>query len=120
MSTITHSRLIKLPRAGSRSAALLRTLLAGPGTFYQVCERAGIDIEPRGAEAALRELFEGLTVTGMAKLDGICYAITLRAQLALESAAAPAAGQVAAPHFRGVPAVMPVLVIRRTGVGKRA
>ncbi|MDC8756242.1 hypothetical protein [Janthinobacterium fluminis] len=112
MRTIAQSHTIKLPRINSRPYRLLQALLAGAGTFYQVCERAGLDIEQPGAEPLLRGLFEGMLATGVAKLDGILYSVTLRARLALEEPAVPACGQVAAPHFRGAAAAMPVLVVR--------
>ena len=48
---------IPLPKPDSRSYALLQALIAGPGTFYQIAERAGFDIEEAGIENRLRMIF---------------------------------------------------------------
>lgn len=114
MTTIPRPRIINLPLANTRQYALLRTLLAGPGTFYQICERAGFSIEPHGAESALRDLFDSMVRAETARRDGIIYAITARARVAFELLSGhPPVGEVAAPHFRGTPIEMPVRVIRR-------
>lgn len=107
-------RIIQLPKQNSRQHELLRVLLGGPGTFYQVCERAGFDIDPHGAEGVLRELFDSMVRAGTARVDGIIYSITHRAQVAFELLrGAPPMGEVAAPHFRGTRIDMPVRIVRR-------
>jgi hypothetical protein len=98
-----------------RAHALLLVLLDRPGTFYQVCERAGYGIDGKGEEALLRHIFDGLLRAGTARLDGIIYSITLPARIALQIAAAPpTVGLPAAPAYRGTPYAMPVRVVRRS------
>ena len=107
---ITQQRLYKLPRAGTRPHVLLKTLARQPGTFYQICERAGIN-----TDATVRAQFDDLVRRGFASLNGIVYTISTRASAALAAPGAPAAycGEVAAPHFRGIVMPMPVRVVRR-------
>lgn len=104
---------ILLPKPGSRSYVLLQALIAGPGTFYQVCERAGFDIEEAGMEIRLRMIFSR-GIQGHVRTSGILYELkdaSLDAMLGIKPAPQ---GQVAAPHFRGVATAMPVLVVRRS------
>lgn len=103
---------LPLPKTDSRSYALLQALLAAPGTFYQVCERAGFDIEEAGMESRLRMIFSR-GIQGHARLDGIMYVLKEASRAALQGIQTAPAGQVAAPHFRGVAGAMPVLVVRR-------
>lgn len=90
----------KFPGRLTAAHALLTALLDGPGTFYQVCERAGIGIESARDEAVQRALFEALLTLGHASLSGITYSISRRARDALRPPA-PHVGQVAGPHHRG-------------------
>lgn len=111
----------RLPHPNSRSYALLQALVARPGTFYQVVERAGFDIEATGMEQRLRLIFTN-GIEAHVRLDGIMYEIkeaSRDAMLGIKHAAAPA-GQVAAPHFRGVTGAMPVLVVRRQAAEVRS
>ena len=103
---------LPLPKPESRSYALLQALIAGPGTFYQICERAGFDIEEAGMESRLRMIFSR-GIQGHARLDGIMYVLKEASRAALLGIQTAPAGQVAAPHFRGVAGAMPVLVVRR-------
>jgi hypothetical protein len=105
----------RLPHPNSRSYALLQALVVRPGTFYQVVERAGFDIEATGMEQRLRLIFTH-GIQRHVHQDGIMYEIkaTSRdAMLGINPAPADA-GQVAAPHFRGAASAMPVLVVRRS------
>ena len=107
-------KLPRLPHPDSRSYALLQALVVRPGTFYQIVERAGFDIEATGMEQRLRLIFTNV-IQHHVRQDGIMYEIkeaSRDAMLGIKPAAAPA-GQVAAPHFRGVAGAMPVLVVRR-------
>ena len=102
-----------IPLKGSRSYALLVALKKGSGTFYQICERAGFDIEEPGVEYALRRIFDRL-IGGNARADGIFYSLTASARLALEAKTSPPpVGQVAGPAFRGTPHPATVFITRR-------
>ena len=103
---------ITLPKQGSRSYALLQAMLAGPGTFYQICERAGFDIEEAGMEHRLRMIFSRF-IQGNVRLVGIRYVLKDVSRAALLGAEAEQPGQVATPHFRGTVGAMPVVVVRR-------
>ena len=115
MPSIPQSRIITLPKKTSRAFALLKVLLSAPGTFYQICERAGFDIEGRNAETTLRGDFDSMVAAGTTNLNGIVYSISGRARIAMIAAepAAPFVGQVAAPAYRGTPYAMPVHIVRR-------
>lgn len=105
----------RLPHPSSRSYALLQALVVRPGTFYQVVERAGFDIEATGMEQRLRLIFTH-GIQHHVHQDGIMYTIKAASRdalLGIKPATAPA-GQVAAPHFRGTTSAMPVLVVRRS------
>ena len=92
-----------IPAKDSRSHALLTELQKGPGTFYQICERAGFDIEDSQLYGPLRKIFDHL-IGGNVRLVGIMYHITDEARLALgEAPPAPYVGQVAGPAYRGTP-----------------
>lgn len=108
----------KLPAPRSGGHILLLHLLAGPGTFYQICERADVDVESRRVENGQRALFDAMVDAGHAKFDGQAYSITTAARDAL-SPPAPYVGQVAGPAYRGVPHPTPVTIVRRA-TGARA
>ena len=103
---------ITLPKQGSRSYALLQALLAGPGTFYQICERAGFDIEEAGMEHRLRMIFSRFILGNVRQL-GIRYVLKDASRAALLGSEPEQPGQVATPHFRGTVGAMPVVVVRR-------
>ena len=107
-----------LPNPRSGAHRLLTALPVGPGTFYQVCERADVDIEDDRAEAIQRALFDELVDGCHAYLVGLVYNITAPALNAL-APAAPYAGEVAGPAHRGPARSMPVLIARRAA-GARA
>lgn len=109
-------RKLPTPRSGGHN--LLLQLLAGPGTFYQICERADIDIESDRAERIQRELVESLVDAGHAAYDGLTYRISTAARDAL-SPPAPVVGQVAGPAYRGTPYQGEARIVRRTA-GARA
>jgi hypothetical protein len=102
-------RVLPNPRSGAHR--LLTTLLAGPGTFYQICERADIDIEDDRAECIQRALFNDLVDARHAFLVGVTYAITTPARRALTPA--PVAGKVAGPAHRAATLHSPVVIARR-------
>lgn len=102
----------------SRSMKLLTELLNGPGTFYQICERAGFDIEDAKTESMLRAIFDHM-IGGNVCLIGINYHLTNEARRALKVAPAPYVGQVAGPAHRGTHYVAPVTIARRAA-GARA
>lgn len=108
----------KLPPPRSGAHKLLITLVAGPGTFYQVCERASADIESDRAEKIQRALFDELIDGGHAHQVGNLYHITSAARVAI-APPAPYVGQVAGPAYRGTPAPAPVRIARRAA-GARA
>lgn len=108
----------KLPDPRSGSYKLLIQLAAAPGTFYQICERAKVDIESDRAERNTRELFNSMIVGGHAHLVGLIYYITTAARDAI-SPPAPTSGQVAGPAYRGIHYPTPVKIARRAA-GARA
>lgn len=107
-----------LPRNPSRAYTLLKELLNGPGTMYQLCERAGIDLDDTDVAHRVRTLFAEL-LGGHATVDRITYTITERAriQFSLDSKV-PFVGQVA--QARPMPMAMPVTVVRREAPGRQA
>ena len=109
---------LPLPKLESRSYALLQALIAGPGTFYQICERAGFDIEEAGMESRLRMIF-ARGIQSHVRISGILYELKDASRDAMLGIKPPPQGEVAAPHFRGVAGAMPVLVVRRQAVGVR-
>jgi len=109
---------ILLPKPGSRSYVLLQALIAGPGTFYQIAERAGIDIEEPGIEHRLRMIF-ARGMQGHVRVSGILYELKDASRDAMLGIKPAPQGQVAAPHFRGVVGAMPVLVVRRVAAEVR-
>ena len=109
-------KMLPNPRSGAHR--LLTALLAGPGTFYQICERANVDIEDDRAEAIQRALFDEIVDGRQAYLVGLVYNITTPARNAL-APAAPYVGQVAGPAHRGPGRPTPVLIARRAA-GARA
>lgn len=109
---------LPLPKPDCRSYALLRALIAGPGTFYQIAERAGFDIEEAGIEHRLRMIF-ARGIQGHVRVSGILYELKDASRAAMLGIKPPLQGQVAAPHFRGVAGAMPVLVVRRSTTAMR-
>ena len=88
-------------------------MLAGPGTFYQICERAGFDIEEAGMEHRLRMIFSRF-IQGNVRQVGIRYVLKDASRAALLGVEPEQPGEVATPHFRGTVGAMPVVVVRRT------
>ena len=109
---------ILLPKPGSRSYVLLQALSARPGTFYQIAERAGFDIEEPGIEHRLRMIF-ARGIQGHVRVSGILYELKDASRDAMLGIKPPPQGQVAAPHFRGVAGTMPVLAVRRAQMPMR-
>lgn len=109
---------LPLPKPESRSYALLKALITGPGTFYQIAERAGFDIEEAGIEHRLRMIF-ARGIQGHVRVSGILYELKDASRDAMLDIKPPPQGQVAAPHFRGVAGAMPVLVVRRSTTAMR-
>lgn len=109
---------ILLPKPGSRSYVLLQALIAGPGTFYQIAERAGFDIDEAGIEHRLRMIF-ARGIQRHVRVSGILYELKDASRDAMLGIKPPLQGQVAAPHFRGVAGAMPVLVVRRSTTAMR-
>lgn len=108
-----------IPAEGTRSHKLLLALLKGPGTFYQVCERADFDIHKGGIESPLRRIFDFM-IGGNVRLVGNIYTLTDAARASLTGAGpAPYIGQVAGPAYRGTPYHAPVRIVRRAA-GARA
>ncbi|SIQ21501.1 hypothetical protein SAMN05880566_102212 [Janthinobacterium sp. TND4EL3] len=99
-------------RIGSRPYLVLRALLEAPGTFYQICERIGADLEQPDVECRMRETFGNLLLAQI-KLDNITYSLTTAARLALQGKPAPSACSVATAHHRGPSEAQPVTVVRR-------
>lgn len=105
----------RLPFHRSDAARVLQALLAAPGTFYQICERAGVAIETDREERAQRSIFATLVDDGHAWLGGqgnLIYSLTSEARAEL-APPAPYIGQVAGPAYRGIVYVAPALVVRR-------
>jgi hypothetical protein len=97
---------------------MLRQLVAGPGTFYQICEKLEFNIEDDKVEKVCREHFHDLVDAGHAYLVDLTYHITTPARAAI-APSAPYVGQVAGPAYRGTPHPMPVTIARRAA-GARA
>lgn len=72
----------KLPDLRHAAHKLLTAMLAGPGTFYQICERADIDVESKRVENGQRALFDAMVDAGHAKFDGNAYSLTIAARVA--------------------------------------
>lgn len=106
---------ITLPAKNQRAYALLQVLVIGPGTFFQICERAGFDYDGKRDERGLREIFEGMIRAGWITGKGIIFAITPRAKAAMVGSPEKYVGQVAGPAYRGTPMVIPARVVRREG-----
>lgn len=109
---------VTLPKQGSRSYALLQAMLAGPGTFYQICERAGFDIEEAGMEHRMRMIFSRF-IQGNVRQVGILYVLKDASRAAVLGVEPEQPGQAATPHFRGTVGAMPVVVVRRPAVEVR-
>jgi hypothetical protein len=104
----------RLPPPHATAARVLRALLAAPGTFYQICERAGLAIETDREERAQRSIFATLVDDGHARQSGLIYSLTSEARAEL-APPAPYVGQAAGPAYRGIVYVAPALVVRRGG-----
>lgn len=102
----------KLPDPRHASHKLLTAMLAGPGTFYQICERADIDVESKRVENGQRALFDDMVDAGQVKFDGRAYLLTIAARDALSPPAAYV-GQVAGAAYRGPNCATPVTIVRR-------
>lgn len=111
-------KLLPIPKPESHSYSLLQALIAGPGTFYQVCERAGFDIEEAGMEHRLRMIF-ARGIQGHVRVSGILYELKDASRDAMLGIKPAPQDQVATPHFRGVAGDMPVLVVRHQEVQVR-
>lgn len=110
-----------LPRADGRPYAILQALVDAPGTFYQLCERAGIDLDQPSVECNMRQVFDNLLLAHI-QLTGIIYTLnanTRQAMPAVEAtqsirpAPVPTTCSVAAPYYRGPSAIQPVTIVRR-------
>jgi hypothetical protein len=101
----------KLPPPRSGAHNLLLQLAVAPGTFYQICERAEIDIESDRAERIQREIINSLIECGHAHLVGVVYFITTAARAAI--APAQYVGQAAGPVYRGAIGHTTVRIARR-------
>lgn len=109
----------KLPPKRSRPYKFLVELQAGPGTFWQICERVGIDLTP-DIERDMRLSTSNMERYGLVRVDRITYHLTDLARAALSGApAAEYVGQVAGPAFRGVTHLAPVTVVRRAAQAVR-
>lgn len=108
-----------IPAPGSRSHVLLTALQKGPGTYYQICERAGFNLDDARTMACLRKVFDHM-IGGNVRLTGIIYSLTDEARFALgEPRPAPYVGQVAGAAYRGPNCATPVTIVRRAA-GARA
>lgn len=105
-----------MPRRGQAPYLILQAALEAPGTFWQLCERAGVDVESRGDETRVRRLFESAVRQGHLKADGIIYSLTEPVRIRLAGKPIPYAGQVAGPAYRGTPHPAPVTIIRRPSI----
>ncbi|MBV8660368.1 MAG: hypothetical protein JO142_21320 [Burkholderiales bacterium] len=105
----------RLPAKSSRAYVLLQALLEKPGTFYQVCERAGFDLDDPKIDESMRRMF-GHLIGGNVRLDGIIYSLTDEARTVLTGyKPEPYVGQVAGAAHRGTPYIAPVRIVRREG-----
>lgn len=109
---IISRKLAVIPPQRTAAHALLMALLDGPGTFYQLCERARFDVEAVRDENIMRAVAESLVTLGHARLSGLTYSISPATRRVLRPPVAYA-GQVAAPHYRGTCMRMPVTIVRR-------
>ena len=87
-----------------RATALLQTLVLGSGTFYQLCERAGVSIED-DKERYARNVLDSLICAGRVYTNGLIYALSVRVPAANS-------GQVATSHHRGTYYCAPVRIVR--------
>lgn len=103
---MTHKRA---PHHGTRTRALLAALQNGPATFYQLCERADIDIEDPREEEAVQTMLGNLVGNGVC-FDGLLYRLTAVARMA---APEECSSQTAGPAFRGISHPATVFITRR-------
>lgn len=92
---------MKFPSKRTVMYKLLVELANGSGTFYQICERAGIQIDVTSDSDRVRLTLDTAVMKGYARVSGIMYSISSSAMRALHPVQ-PYVGEVAAPHFRGV------------------
>lgn len=100
-----------MPYVGSRPYQVLQALLAGPGTFYQICERAGFDLEQPDMECCMRKHFASLMLAHI-QIDKITYTLKESTRQALQGKPASIPCSVATPHHRGPSAAQPVFIVR--------
>lgn len=105
---MTHKRA---PHQGSRANALLAALHQGPATFYQVCERANIDIDDSREEDAVRTMLGNL-VGNTVCFDGLLYRLAAARTTKPDGQSEPS-GQVAGPAHRGIHDPRTVFITRR-------
>ena len=108
-----------MPYVGSRPYLVLQVLLAGPGTFYQICERAGFDLEEPGVECNMRKHFASLLLAHI-ELNNITYTIKASTRQALQGKPTASVCSVATAHHRGPCEPQPVTVVRRPGCAGQA
>lgn len=95
----------RLPPKGSRPRNFLHQLQVGPGTFWQICERAEIDLT-FDVERDMRLSMSNMERNGLLRLDRLTCSLTEAARTALSGApTAEYVGQVAGPKYIGKPRV---------------
>lgn len=96
----------RAPNHGARTQQLLAAIQQGPATFYQLCERANIDVDTPTEEDAVHAMLGNLLGKSV-RFDGLLY----RPFPAPRHT--PAAGEVAGPAYRGVCDPRTVYITRR-------
>lgn len=91
----------RFPQKGTRPHLVLLELLIAPGTFWQVCERANIDLN-HTVMASMRTSMDLLERGAFVRRERITYYLTDAARARLAGKPAPYVGQVAGPAQRGV------------------
>jgi len=103
---------VKLPHTRHSAYRILVAMIDGGGTFWQICERAKIDVETHRAELNAREVFSNLQTCGHINANGINYTLSRATRAALVPPT-PYVGKVAGPYYRGPNQAMPVTIYRR-------